>query len=164
MKQIGFFDESKRLAVLSKLGDRLEWLNKVMDWRIFEETLERVRPDKTKRGVGGRPPFSNGLLFRAVILQALYNISDDQMEFQINDRLSWQRFLGLWLGDKVPDAKTIWLFRELLTTSGAYDELFELFNARLFNYKSHVKVDKASKNITKWRVTAAIQRLHTWNC
>jgi len=119
------------LATLSKLGDRLEWLNKVMDWRIFEETLERVRPDRTKRGVGGRPPFSNEMLFKIIILQALYNISDNQMEFQINDRLSWQRFLGLSLGDKVPDENTIWLFRELLTTSGAYDELFELFNARL---------------------------------
>jgi IS5 family transposase len=221
MNQIGFFDESKRLATLSKLGDRLEWLNKVMDWRIFEGTLERVRPDKTKRGVGGRPPFSNGLLFKVVILQALYNISDDQMEFQINDRLSWQRFLGLSLGEKVPDSTTIWLFRELLTTSGAYDELFELFNEKLlkigvitregsiedatfvdvpkqrnkkeenqaikahetpegwedephklaqkdldarwakkgaethFGYKNHVKIDKVSKMITKWRVTAA---------
>jgi len=221
MKQIGFFSEEKALATLSKLGDRLEWLNKVMDWRIFEETLERVRPDKTKRGVGGRPPFSNGMLFKVVILQALYNISDDQMEFQINDRLSWQRFLGLSLGEKVPDSKTIWLFRELLTTSGVYEELFELFNARLlkigvitregsiedatfvdvpkqrnkkeedaaikalempegwedephklaqkdldarwakkgaethFGYKNHIKVDKVSKIITKWRVTAA---------
>ena len=221
MNQIGFFDESKRLGTLSKLGDRLEWLNKVMDWRIFEETLERVRPDKTKRGVGGRPPFSNGMLFKVVILQALYNISDDQMEFQINDRLSWQRFLGLSLGEKVPDSKTIWLFRELLTTSGAYDKLFELFNAKLLNigvitregsiedatfvdvpkqrnkkeedlaikshetpegwedephklaqkdldarwakkgaethydYKNHVKIDKVSKIILKWRVTAA---------
>jgi len=221
MKQIGFFDESKRLGTLSKLGDRLEWLNKVMDWRIFEGTLERVRPDKTKRGVGGRPPFSNGMLFKAIILQALYNISDDQMEFQINDRLSWQRFLGLTLGEKVPDSTTLWLFRELLTTSGVYDELFELFNEKLlkigvitregsiedatfvdvpkqrnkkeedeaikrhetpegweekphklaqkdldarwakkgrqthYGYKNHVKVDKTSKIITKWRVTAA---------
>jgi len=221
MNQLGFFDESKRLATLSKLGDRLEWLNKVMDWRIFGETLERVRPDKTKRGAGGRPPFSNNLLFKTVILQALYNISDDQMEFQINDRLSWQRFLGLSLGEKVPDSTTIWLFRELLTTSGAYDELFELFNARLlkigvitregsiedatfvdvpkqrnkkeedqavknlevpegwedephklaqkdldarwakkgaethFGYKNHIKMDKVSKMILAWRVTAA---------
>jgi IS5 family transposase len=221
MKQIGFFDESKRLATLSKLGDRLEWLNKVMDWSIFEETLERVRPDKTKRGVGGRPPFSNGLLFRVIILQALYNISDDQTEYLLNCRLDFMRFLGLWLGDKVPDSKTIWLFRELLTTSGVYDELFELFNAKLlkigvitregsiedatfvdvpkqrnkkeeneaikahetpegweeephklaqkdldarwakkgaethFGYKNHVKIDKISKIITKWRVTAA---------
>ena len=221
MKQIGFFDESKRLAVLSKLGDRLEWLNKVMDWRIFEETLERVRPDKTQRGVGGRPPYSNELLFKIVILQSLYNISDDQTEYLLNCRLDFMRFLGLWLGDKVPDAKTIWLFRELLTTSGVYDELFELFNEKLlkigvitregsiedatfvdvprqrnkkeeneaikahetpegwednphklaqkdldarwakkgaethYGYKSHIKIDKISKIITNWRVTAA---------
>ena len=67
MKQIGFYDESKQLATLSKLGDRLEWLNKVMDWRIFEETLERVRPDKTKHGVGDRPPFSSGMPLKVII-------------------------------------------------------------------------------------------------
>jgi len=221
MKQIGFFDESKRLATLSKLGDRLEWLNKVMDWRIFEGALDRTRPDKTQGGQGGRPPYPNMMLFKVIILQALYNISDAQMEFQINDRLSWQRFLGLSLGEKVPDENTIWLFREQLTNSGVYDELFELFNARLlkigvitregsiedatfvdvpkqrnkkeeneaikanetpegwedepdklaqkdldarwakkgnethFGYKNHIKIDKDSKIITAWRVTAA---------
>ena len=80
MKQIGFFDESKRLATLSKLGDRLAWLDKVMDWSIFAETLERVRHDRTKRGVGGRPPFSNEVLFKAITLQSLYNISENQMD------------------------------------------------------------------------------------
>jgi len=131
MKQIGFFDESKRLSVLSKLGDRLEWLNKVMDWRIFEATLDRAKPDRTQDGKGGRPPLCNLMMFKVIILQSLYNISDGQMEFQINDRLSWQRFLGLTISDKVPDEKSIWLFREMLTNSGVYDELFELFNARL---------------------------------
>lgn len=133
MKQIGIFDESKRLAKLSKLGDRLEWLNKVMDWRIFEEALERARPDKTQRGAGGRPPYSNLLMFKIIILQSLHNIADDQMEFLINDRLSWQRFLGIALGESVPDSKTIWLFRETLTNSGAYDELFEIFKKKLLH-------------------------------
>jgi hypothetical protein len=50
-----------------------------------------------------------------MVLQALYGLSDDQAEFQIQDRLSFMRFLGLGLGDRVPDAKTIWLFREHLT-------------------------------------------------
>ena len=54
MKQIGLYDEEKAMTKLSRLGDRLEWLNDVMDWRIFEESLDRVKPDKTQVGKGGR--------------------------------------------------------------------------------------------------------------
>ncbi len=61
---------------------------------------------------GGRPPFDAVLMFKVLVLQALYGLSDDQAEFHIQDRLSFMRFLGLGLGDKVPDAKTIWLFQE----------------------------------------------------
>jgi len=61
------------------------------------------------------------------VLQALYNLSDDQAEFQIGDRLSFMRFLDMGLSDKAPDAKTIWLFRELLTQAGAIAKLFAVF-------------------------------------
>ena len=70
---------------------------------------------REKKGLGGRPPYDNVILFKILVLQRTYNISDDQTEFQINYRISFMRFLGLSLGDKVPDAKTIWLFRENLT-------------------------------------------------
>jgi transposase, IS5 family len=65
------------------------------------------------------------LLFKILILQRLFNISDDQAEFQINDRMSFRRFLGLCLDDRVPDAKTIWLFRDTLVKAGVMEELFE---------------------------------------
>ena len=57
--------------------------------------------------------------------------SDERAEFLINDRLSFMRFLGLGLEDRVPDARTIWLFREKLTTAGAIKRLFEQFDAML---------------------------------
>ena len=56
-------------------------------------------------------------MFKAIILCALYNLSDDQVEYQMRDRLSFVRFLGLTLEDKVPDAKTVWLYREQLSQS-----------------------------------------------
>jgi len=65
------------------------------------------------------------------VLQALYNLSDDQMEYQLRDRLSFMRFVGLGLEDAVPDAKTLWLYREALTKAGAVEGLFNQFDAYL---------------------------------
>ena len=65
------------------------------------------------------------------MLERLFNLSDDAVEFQINDRMSFMRFLGLGLEDKVPDAKTIWLFKENLTKANAIEPLFHEFNRRL---------------------------------
>lgn len=130
MKQIGLFDENNCLRKLSKLGDQLEKLDHVIEWRLFEEILNRVFA-KEKKGAGGRPPYNYLLLFKTLILQRLFNISDDQAEFQINDRMTFRRFLGLSLGDQVPDAKTIWLFRDRLAKAGVMEELFNSFSFQL---------------------------------
>jgi IS5 family transposase len=66
-------------------------------------------------------------MFKILVLQRLFNISDDQTEYQVKDRISFMRFLGVTLGNRVPDAKTIWLFRENLTKAGVVKELFDLF-------------------------------------
>jgi IS5 family transposase len=71
------------------------------------------------------------MLFKIIVLQRLYNLSDDQTEFQINDRMSFMRFLCLGLDDKVPDAKTIWLFKDTLMKAGIMEQLFSLFNRML---------------------------------
>jgi transposase, IS5 family len=71
------------------------------------------------------------LMFEILVIQATNNLSDERAEFLINDRLSFMRFLGLGLEDRVPDARTIWLFREKLTTAGAIKRLFEQFDAML---------------------------------
>ena len=130
MGQISLWDESRRLERLSELGDCLVRLDKVINWKLFLPTLKRVFRKEAK-GPGGRPPFDYLMMFKILILQRIYNLSDDQTEYQINDRISFMRFLGLGLGDKVPDAKTIWLFRNTLTEAGAMRELFDLFQAQL---------------------------------
>jgi IS5 family transposase len=124
--QFGFFDESNRLRRLSSMGDPLEGIARVVDFEIFRPVLDEVFKGEGK-GPGGRPAFDRMLMFKILLLQQWYCMADDKTEYQINDRLSFQRFLGLSLGSKVPDAKTIWVFREKLVKSGAEKALFSLF-------------------------------------
>jgi len=126
MKQKGFFDENDRLKELSKMGDPLEKLNKFIQWEDFREILNAALKKEPKKP-GGRPPFDYVMMFKILILQKLYNIADDATEYQIKDRLSFQRFLGLALCDIVPDAKTIWNFRELLREAEILDSIFDQF-------------------------------------
>jgi len=71
------------------------------------------------------------MMFKILILQKIYNISDDQTEYQINDRLSFQRFIGIQLYDTVPDAKTIWHFREVLKEADILEKIFNMFTEKL---------------------------------
>lgn len=129
-RQPGFFDLEERYAELSKAGDPLERLLAVVNFEAFRYRLDKAL-NRSDRSKGGRPPHDAVLMFKVLVLQALYNLSDDQTEFQIGDRLSFKRFLGLGLADKAPDAKTIWLFRETLTQAKAIDKLFAVFDAKL---------------------------------
>ena len=112
--QPGFFDIDDRLKRLSDLGDQLETFRSVVDFEVFRPELNAALSyaDRTE---GGRPPFDPVLMFKILVIQATNNLSDERAEFLINDRLSFMRFLGLGLADRVPDARTIWLFREKLT-------------------------------------------------
>ena len=131
MKQIGIFDESIRLEKISKLGDNLVALKKTIDWEKFRPIIDRAIPIKNDSKKGGRPSFDHVMMFKILILQRLYNLSDDQMEFQINDRISFMRFLDLSISDTIPDAKTIWKFREDLKNANVIRKLFQKFNYEL---------------------------------
>ena len=132
MKQRGLFDEADRLQEISKLGDPLEKLNTVIDWNIFKPILKKAM-QKEAKGPGGRPPYDYVMMFKILILQRFYNISDAQTEYQIKDRLSFMRFLGLTLNDTIPDDKTIWYFREQLVKAKINDKLFDRFMKELEN-------------------------------
>ena len=130
MGQPGFFDLDERYRTLAESGDPLIKLAELIEFEVFRGPLvgALARSDGSK---GGRPPYDPVLMFKILVLQTLYTLSDDAAEFQIKDRLSFMRFLGLGLHDRVPDAKTIWLFREQLTRAGAISELFASFDAHL---------------------------------
>lgn len=126
----GFFDQDLRLTKLTALGDPLERLKQGVDFELFRPLLEE-KLTKMPKGPGGRPPYDYVLMFKILILQRYYNLSDFQVEFQINDRMSFMRFLGLTIADDVPDSKTVWHFREQITELGLVDELFNLFLSHL---------------------------------
>jgi IS5 family transposase len=130
MGQHGFFDLEERYRQLSRNGDMLEGLGRAIPWETFRKPLDKAlkRSDREK---GGRKPFDSVLMFKVLVLQALYNMSDEQTEYQIRDRLSFMRFLGLDLQGVVPDARTIWLFRETLIEAGAVETLFDRFDGYL---------------------------------
>lgn len=120
----------KRLEELTAKGDFLEKINQVVDFEIFREDLEKAVPRKS-REKGGRPAFDHVLMFKILLLQTYHNLSDERTEFLLRDRLTFMRFLGFGLSDRVPDANTIWLFREALTKTGAMEALFRRFDASL---------------------------------
>ena len=128
--QAGFFDFDDRLKRLSDLGDQLEGFRSAVDFEMFRGDLDQALT-YSDGAQGGRPPFDPVMMFKILVIQATNNLSDERAEYLINDRLSFMRFLGLGLSDRVPDARTIWLFREKLTKAGAIGALFERFDAML---------------------------------
>ncbi len=130
MKQLGLFDWENRYARIDKGGDPLVKLNRVIDWDAFRPLLMKVR-EKERKSNAGAKPYDVVLMFKTLIIQSLYNLSDDELEYQILDRLTFMRFLGLGPGERVPDAKTIWLFREQLKEAGLVTELFKAFDRHL---------------------------------
>jgi transposase, IS5 family len=130
MMQTGLLDWQIRFQQLDTGGDPLPKLKKLVEWERFRPELEAVR-DKERKSNAGRKPFDVILMFKVLVLQSLYNLSDEKIEFQIRDRISFMRFLDLSLGDAVPDEKTIWLFREQLTEAGLIKRLFEEFETFL---------------------------------
>jgi IS5 family transposase len=133
--QAGFFDIDERLKALSAKGDDLERLNAIVDFELFRPDLVRAVP-RSDGSKGGRPPFDHVFMFKVLVLQASHSLSDERTEFLIKDRLSFMRFLGLGLADPVPDANTIWTFREALTRAQiggmpAIQLLFRAYEAAL---------------------------------
>jgi len=126
----GLFDYEFQLDKIKKHQPPLQKLNKIIDWEIFRQPIEEAFYIEPKSNAG-RKPYDKILMFKILILQRYYNLSDEQTEFQIKDRLSFLDFLGLTIGDDVPDEKTIWLFKENLKEKNLSKKLFEIFTQTL---------------------------------
>jgi IS5 family transposase len=127
---LGLFDAQNRLAQVQDMGDPLSALSAVMDWTLFLPVLERI-PSVTPKAPGGRPAYEPLMMFKILVIQSLYGLSDEQTQFQILDRRSFHHFLGLSQADAVPDQNTIREFREKLTKAELFAQLFAAFNTRL---------------------------------
>lgn len=113
-KAHGLFDEHFRLEKIDTLKDPLIKLNAIINREDFRLLIDNAFP-QTDPSKGGRPNYDRVMMFLVLIIQRIYNLSDDAAEFQILDRMSFNRFLGLELCDNVPDSKTIWHFREQMS-------------------------------------------------
>src|SRR6202171_2797035 len=133
MGQLGFFDADKRLAALSAKGDPLEAIDRLVPWENFRADIEAavLTPDEMRKSSAGRRPVDAIVMLRMLVLQALHNLSDEQAEYQVRDRLSFTRFLRLGIEDSIPDATTLWLFREKLAKAGVIEKLFDRFDQHL---------------------------------
>ena len=138
MGQPGFFDLQHRYEGLDAKSDPLVAILAAVPFELFRVKLKTAlvkgglrRADADRKSLAGRKPWDEVLIFKALVLQALYNLSDDAMEYQLRDRLSFMRFVGLGLEDAVPDAKTLWLYREALGKAGAVEGLFNQFDSYL---------------------------------
>jgi len=126
--RIGIFDKEMSSEKLSKLGNPLEKLHKVIDFEMFRGELEEHMLNCNKKSNAGCKPYDVVMMFKILLLKRFYNLSDEQAEYQINDRLSFKDFLGLSSGDKVPDARCIWLFQDNLTERNLEEKLFLEFH------------------------------------
>jgi transposase, IS5 family len=151
--QPSFFDLDNRYRKLDERDALLE-LGTLIDWEDFRETLNKSR-ETTRKSSAGRKSYDVVMMFKGLVLQHLYNLGDDELEFQIRDRYSFCRFLNLHPEDTVPDAKTFWDFRERLTQKGLIKPLFYAFDGQL-----EAKGFKAQKGqiVDASLVSAPIQR------
>lgn len=119
----GLLDHEHRMKKLAEGPDPLARLTARIEGELVRPPLERAF-EKEARGPEGRPRHDGVLMFTVLGLQRDYNLSDEQMEYPINDRLSFQKFLGLTWSDSVPDQKTIWWFRATVSHNGRGKKLF----------------------------------------
>ena len=124
------FAAQEREAKLTKLGDALQVLERHVDFAALASAVDEAAP-RPGRERGGRPPFPTEVMVRILLIQQLFNLSDEQMEFQLLDRLSFQRFAGLRDSSQIPDRTTIWTFKERLIKAGASESVFEAVNRQL---------------------------------
>lgn len=126
VRSLGSFEVEERCARVSRLGDRLEELRALVDWEAFRSLLERFHAPSDG---AGRPAYDCVLLFKMLVLQGWYGLSDEQLEYQVADRFSFQKFLGF--PETIPDYTTVWQFRESITKAGVEQELLDKLNRQL---------------------------------
>jgi len=128
--QRGFWDEQQRIARLQEKKPALRLLADSIPWESFRALLDKGY-EQERKSHAGRKRIDPLILFKMLVLQQLFNLSDEDLEFQVNDRRSFEEFVGLGVMNSIPDATTVAFFRERLRKAGVIEELFEKFEEYL---------------------------------
>ena len=128
---MSLFEQENTMESLSKMGNPLVVLKDIIDFEQFRSILESLFANDHKKSRAGRKPMDPIFMLKVLFLQRLYNISDHQIEYQIKDRMSFREFLDIQSVDDVPDEKTVWKYRDIMSESGVGERLFEKFNEQL---------------------------------
>ncbi|MBK8811628.1 MAG: transposase [Acidobacteria bacterium] len=125
-KQLTLMDAMLTLSRRKKTSravGTLESIGKLVDWEALVKIVEQL--DRTREGRGGRPPVSFEVKLKMLFLQHAFNLSDEELEDQLADRLSFQQFVGLGYDEEIPDFTTFWKFKEKLVKAGLMQKIFE---------------------------------------
>lgn len=125
------FEDELTIAALSAMGNPLEQLTALIDFEMFRPELEDILVKKDCKSAAGRPQFDVVLMFKVIFLQRYYGLGDKQIQYQIIDRTSFRQFLGIHTVDEIPDEKTVWHVKNLLSKAGTFDVLFDRFREYL---------------------------------
>lgn len=127
---ISLFAGEDRAAKRDRIGDPLQVLDRHIDFTVIAAAID-AKLTLGNRGKGGRPPYPTETMVRLLVLQQLYNLSDDALEYQVLDRSSFARFAGLTNSSRVPDAKTVWVWRERLKQLDLIGDISEAVSGQL---------------------------------
>jgi IS5 family transposase len=117
-KQTDLLASDSHRRKIDELGDPLMKIAGVIDFAALAAAVDKVAP-RADQSKGGRPPYSTETMVRIVVLKRLYNLSDEAMEYQLLDRMSYQRFCGLSQLQRIPDRTTVWTFENRIGEVGA---------------------------------------------
>lgn len=126
----GFGRIEKRRQQLEARKDKLQDLNEMVPWEVLRQVLEQL-PSQERKSKAGRKAIDLMVLFKLLILKQLYNLSNEEVEYQAHDRASFRRFLGLSGAAEIPDATTLDGFEQRLRQADLIEVLFEHFEAFL---------------------------------
>ena len=122
------FAAESRVPKIDSAGDPLVKISAVVAFATLASEVDRVAP-RMVSAIGGRPSFPTKAVVRILVLKRLHNLSDEQVEFQLLDRLSFQRFCGMTMAANIPDRTTVWNFENRISAIGA-QALFDSLNAQ----------------------------------
>jgi IS5 family transposase len=152
--QYSFFDLEIQLDKIHQVNDFWPRLNALVDWELFRPTLNKVR-EKDRLSNAGRPPMDVVLMFKCLVIKTMYNLSDEQTEVQIRDRISLRDFLGLSFADTIPDTNTIWDFandlKKLELEHVLFDQFWGILNKHGYEAKSGLMSDATFVEVPRQR-------------